>query len=698
MDRLAGAIIRRKKTVLIVFIAAAVICVILFPLVIVKYNMVEYLPQDAQSTKALKVLNEEFTGTLPNTNVSVRGVSLMEALAIKHELAELGHISEVLWLDDVTDLRQPLEMGNKETIETFYADSTAYYSIVVEKGSEKAGIHEIKALLGDSATITGDAAEIEFVQSAAGTEVTKCMIILVPLILLILILSTTSWIEPLLFLAAVGMSVIINMGTNAFLGGVSFLTNAVTPILQLAVSLDYAIFLLHSFGRRRNTGVSVDVAMREAVKESFSTVAASASTTLFGFMALLFMDFKLGSDLGLSLAKGIIFSFISVMVFLPALTMCVYKAIDKTRHREFMPSFSNAHSILLRIAVPVIIIIVIIIVPCFLGQSQTDFLYGYQAAFDEMTGQNSGDTETARSTVMVLLVPKGDVVREALLSEDLLALPHVTSVMSYAQTVGAGIPMEFLDSSITDQFYSENFARLIVYTNTLQEGDAAFSTVESITAAAGKYYQEGVYSAGQSANLYDIKTVVRRDNVTTNMIAIIAIFIVLFVTFKSALLPIFLLFTIEAAIWINLSIPYFTGTSINYVGYLVLNTVQLGATVDYAILLTVTYMRNRRTMPKKEAIQKALGNSFRSILVSAATMAMAGFTLAGTSSNPLIADIGMLLGRGTLLSMAMVLLFLPAMLTGFDKAIGKTTYKAELYNETNSTSAAHSNTGEADAL
>ena len=676
MDRLTGAIIRHRKMVLIIFIIAAIICALLFPMVVVKYNMAEYLPPDAQSTRALELIKDEFAGALPNANVTVRDVSLVEALAMKQEIAGLEHISEVLWLDDITDLRQPLEMGDKDTIENYYKDRTAYYSAVIIKGSEKEGIDELRALLGNKGTVTGEASEIEFVQSAANTEVMNAMIILLPLILLILILSTTSWIEPLLFLAAIGMSVVINMGTNSFFGGVSFLTNAVTPILQLAVSLDYAIFLLHSFSRNRKNGVDIDTAMREAIKESFSTVAASASTTLFGFMALLFMSFRLGADLGLSLAKGIVFSFISVMIFLPALTMSVYKVLDKTRHRELIPTFSNVHNILRKVAIPAIVIIAVIIIPCFLGQSQTDFLYGYQAAFDEMIGQDINNTEDQRSTVMVLLVPRGDIVREELLSNDLLTLSHVTSVTSYAKTVGAGIPPEFLDSSITDQFYSEHFARYIVYVDTPQEGDAAFATVEEITAMAEGYYPEGIYSAGQSANLYDIKTVVRSDNSLTNLIAIIAIFIVLLITFKSGILPFLLLFTIEAAIWINLSIPYFTGTPINYVGYLVLNTVQLGATVDYAILLTMTYMRNRQTMLKNEAIHRALGSSFRSILVSAATLAMAGFTLSGTSSNSLIADIGMLLGRGTLLSMTMVLVFLPAMLMIFDKAIGKTTFKA----------------------
>ncbi len=672
MERFAGAVIRRRRIVIALFITATLLGAVLFLAVHVNYNMTEYLPDEAQSTKALELFGKEFPQPMPNADVTLRDVSLIEALQFKQELLAQEHVTGVTWLDDMADLTVPLEMGDRSVIESYYKNNTAKYSLVIAKGFEKEGVEGIRALLGGRGSVTGDAAEVAYVQTATGSEVTKAMIIVIPLIIVILIISTNSWIEPLLFLAAIGVSVIINMGTNVFSGSVSFLTNAVTPILQLAVSLDYAIFLLHSFGAHRKSGDSVEVAMRKAVKESFSTVAASASTTLFGFMALLFMDFQIGADLGLSLAKGILFSFVSVMIFLPALTICVYKVIDKTHHRDILPTFSSIYKVLRKLAVPAVLIVLLIIVPSFLGQSRTDFSYGYQSAFDAMTGQENED----RSTVMLLLVPKGDMVKEEALSDDLLALPHVTSVMSYAKTVGLGIPPGYLDDSITEQFYSENYARLVVSTDTPSEGDVAFATVEAVTAAAKQYYPEGVYSVGQSANLYDIKTVVQKDNTLTNWIAIITIFIVLMVTFRSLSLPFFLLLTIEAAIWINLAIPYFTGTSINYIGYLILNTVQLGATVDYAILLTVTYRNNRKTMPKREAAHKALGSSFRSILVSAVTLATAGFTLAATSSNPLIADIGTLLGRGTLLSMLMVLVFLPAVLTMCDKFIAKTTFKS----------------------
>ena len=680
MDRFAGAVIRRRKAVIALFIIIAAVCALFYFSVRINYNMADYLPPEAQSTIALEMMNSEFTSAMPDAYAEVGGVTLQGALSLKHRLEEIEHVIDVIWLDDAVDITQPVEMDNTGVIGNYYKDGSARFSIVIEKGFEKEGISSIRELIGEGGVITGEAADIEFLQSATGSEVFKAIVILAPIIILILTLSTSSWIEPLLFLAAIAISVVINMGTNAFFGSVSFLTNSVTPILQLAVSLDYAIFLLHSFSAHRKTEPDIGEAMRKAVRESCSTIAASAATTLFGFVALLLMDFRIGADLGLSLAKGIVFSFISVMVFLPALTICLYKAIDKTRHRKLMPDFANINGVLRHLALPVAIIVAIIVVPCFLGQSKTDFLYGYQAAAAK-TGEYS-EPVWDDSPVMVLIVPGGDIAKEEMLSDDILDLPYVTSVMSYAKTVGAGIPPDILDKSIVEQFYSESSARIIISTNTPKEGREAFEAVEMITAAAEKYYPGEVYSAGQSANLYDIRATVRNDNRLTNLFAVIAIFIVLLITFKSAALPFILLLTIEAAIWINLSIPYFTGISINFIGYLVINTVQLGATVDYAILLTTAYMRDRQSMAKKEAIHSALGRSFRSILVSAATLATAGFVLAATSSNPIVSDIGMLLGRGALLSMLMVAVFLPAMLTIFDGFINKTTIKPDFLVQT----------------
>ncbi len=682
MDQFSNAIIKHKKSVIVIFAVISVVCLFLFFFVDINYNMVDYLPSDAQSTQALKIMESEFSESMPNASIMVENVSLMEALEYKEKLLNIDGVSQVIWLDDMMDIRETLEMGDKDIIEGYYKDGNALFSVTISKGMEKEACNEILSLIGDDNALTGDAPSQVFIRETTASTVLKAFAILVPVIILILILSTASWLEPLLFLLAIGISIVINMGTNIIFGEISFMTNSISPILQLACSLDYAVFLLHSFQDKRKECSDVNEAMRRAMKESMSTVAASAATTLFGFLALLFMNFGIGADLGISLAKGIIFSFISVMVFLPALILSIYKLIDKTQHRPFMPDFGNINKVLSKVAIPAVLIVTILLVPTFLGQRKTDFLYGNET-IDASTryGRDTLAIEDkfGKSTVMAILIPKGEAAKEELLCDELSELDHITSIMSYAANVGAAIPPEYLGDEITEQFYSENYARIIVYTDTAAEGDAAFNTVESISEITEKYYGDDFYTLGESANLYDMKDIVQKDNVVVNWIAVIAIFAVLLITFKSAILPFILVLTIEAGIWINLSIPYFTGTPINFLGYLVISTVQLGATVDYAILLTNTYLRNREKLPKREALSLSLGSSFKSILVSALTLSTAGFTLFITSTNSAIADIGLLLGRGTLLSLFMVMCFLPTLLVIFDKTIEKTTYKTKFF-------------------
>ena len=315
MYKLANTIIKHKKAVIAVFIAAALICVFLQLFVKVNYNMVDYLPPNAQSTTALKIMDKEFTQSMPNASVMIKNVSIEQALEYKHMLSGISGVTEVLWLDDAMDLKTPLEMGDADTVKQFYKDGSALFSVTIAKGTEKETCAAIRDLIGQDNALAGEAPDIEFMQNATGTEVLNAVAILLPIFILILILTTTSWIEPLLFLGAIGISVLINMGANILLGEISFMTNSVTPILQLACTLDYAIFLLHSFAGNRKKYADVEEAMRHSIKESFSTVAASAATTLFGFLALVFMNFRIGADLGFALAKGIVLSFISVMVF-----------------------------------------------------------------------------------------------------------------------------------------------------------------------------------------------------------------------------------------------------------------------------------------------------------------------------------------------------------------------------------------------
>ncbi|MDR1185794.1 MAG: MMPL family transporter [Coriobacteriales bacterium] len=679
MERFTHIIVTHRKAIIVIFLAAVLACAPLIFFVKVNYNIIDYLPASSQSTRAIEIMSEEFDDAVPNLQVMVHDVTLTQALEYKEQFAAVEGVTSVLWLDDVVDIRQPLEIADEATVRSYYRDGTALFDLAVSKGAEQTALTTLYDIVGPDNAVGGEASSLAAVQTAAVSEVLGAFVILIPAILILLALSTTSWIEPLLLIASIGVAIVINMGTNIVYDDVSFITNAVSPILQLAVSLDYAIFLLHSFADYRKQYADVSVAMQHAIRTSFSTITASGATTLFGFLALVFMDFLIGANMGISLAKGIIFSFITSIVFLPALTLCIYQLIDRTKHRPLLPSFANVHKVLSRLAVPVVVVVILAIVPSYLGQSRTDFLYGAESGGGGTRSQFDTEKikqEFGENNLIVMLVPRGDVAREQMLGQRLEDLEYVTSVMSYAKAVGTLIPSEFLDEAVTDQFYSAHYARLIISTDVPPEGDVTFAAMGEIRDVSQEFYGDAAYTLGRSMNLYDMKTVVQQDNLRVNLIAVIAIFLVLLVTFRSLILPFLLVLTIEAAIWINLALPYFTGTSINYIGYLVLNTVQLGATVDYAILLTNTYLRLRKSLPKREAIRQALGSSFKSILVSASVLTIAGFTLTYTSTNPIVSDIGLMLGRGTLLSFTLVVCFLPTFLTLLDPLIGKFTWKA----------------------
>ena len=716
MDRFIHGIIRHRKAVVAVFLAAAVVCAAFIPFVKTNYNMVDYLPDEAQSTTAVEIMEQEFSQAVPNANVLVHDVTVPQALAFKDKIAAVDGVEGVMWLDDVMDVAEPLETADQETVETYYrvndpassgtdreapsatagaeAAGTALFQVTVAEGEEGTAIPALRGLVDQASAdnaaaggrglanaVSGEAMDTEQLQANTVQEVLGAVAIIVPAILLLLVLSTLSWIEPVLFIAAIGVSIVLNMGTNIVLGEVSFITYSVSPILQLAVSLDYAIFLLHAFAAERQRTADVEQAMACAMRRSLSTIAASATTTLLGFAALAFMQFQIGADLGINLVKGIAFSFVTVMVFLPALTLLVYRAIDKTAHRPLMPSFKNVDKALSKVRVPALVLVLALVVPAFLGQAHTVFTYQNNSPDPNL--RSGADTlmvqdEFGHQNPLVVLVPRGDVAAEAALAADLEKVDNVKGVLSYASTVGSAIPSGFLDASVTDQFYSENYARIIAYTSTDVESDEAFATVQAVQDVAARHYGT-FYTAGQSANLYDMKNIVAVDNVVVSGIAVVAILCVLLVTFRSIALPLVLLLTIESGIWINLSIPYFTGEPVNFIGYLVINTVQLGATIDYGILLTTHYLDHRRREPARQAIRLALGETFPSLLVSAGILATAGFALSFTSSMSAVASLGLLLGRGALLSLALVTCFLPGLLVYLDGFIRRTTWHAGFF-------------------
>ncbi len=661
-----------------------VISAVAFLFVDVNYNMQDYLPEDAESTVGLDVMDEEFSSGVTNTNVMIENVTIQEAIDYKQEIESLDGVTEVLWLDDVVDLREPIEVADTDTVENYYKDNKALLAVTIESGEEVEATDQIYELIGEENAISGEAANTATQQKMAGSETMYAAALLIPIIVIILVLSTNSWLEPVFFLTAIGVSVLINLGTNIFVGEVSFITQSVAPILQLAVSLDYAIFLLHSFQDYRNRGNRPEEAMKLAMKESFPVVSASALTTFFGFTALMFMDFGIGADLGLSLVKGILLSFISVMVFLPALTLLFYPLIDKTQHKSLIPSFKGVGKKLIKLRIPVFILIALVIVPSFLAQSSTEFTYGMgEQPENTRLGSDINQIEEifGESTSVVLLVPNNDIGKEQEMIQEIDTIEHVTSVVGYANMVGSTIPQDYLEENVTEQFLSENYSRIIINTDVGAEGDVPFSLVEEVRNVASSYYGDEALTLGESVALYDMKETVTADNKLVNILTIVTIAIVLLFSFRSISIPVVLLLTIQSAVWINLSVPYFTDTSLVFVGYLIVSTVQLAATVDYAILLTETYKQNRKDMAALPAIKKTLDDKLFSIAVSASILSSVGFILWLTSSNPIVGSIGLLLGRGALLAFILVITLLPALLVIGDKLIWKTTLGTRVYKE-----------------
>ena len=673
--------LKRRKLVVAIFIVITLLCAACIPFVSVNYNMVDYLPDTAQSTRALSDMEAEFVQTVPNAKAMIKNVSISQALEYKQKISAVDGVTLVMWLDDVVDVKEPLEVLDKDIVSGYYKDGNALIQIAIEGGKEAEAVADILELIGDNNCLSGDAVDSAQSQSMSETESIKSMAILIPMLVIILIISTNHWLEPILYLAAIGISVLINMGTNILFDNISYITFAISPILQMAVSLDYAIFLLHRFEYYREREESDEAAMIKAMQVAFKSIIASAATTAFGFMALTFMNFKIGFDLGLNLVKGIVISFICVVVFMPCLTLLMVKLLDKTKHRSFIIEIRNVGKVVRKIKTPVFILIVLIIIPSFVAQNNNNFIYGTSGWDDE--SRAALDTQEindvfGESINMVLLVPKGDVAREKALCDELGKVKNVTSVVSYASMVGNVIPPGYLDESITSQFYSQHYARIILYVSTPSESKTAFNCVENVRRVSEKYYDD-VLTCGQSANTYDIKNVVTEDSTRVNIINILAIGMVLLLTFRSLSLPVMLIMTIETSIWMNLAIPYFTGTTLGYIGYLVMTTVQLGATVDYAILFTDNYLHNRKKMIPPQAIEHTINKNLSSIMVSASILISAGIALNLVSSNAVIAQLGTLLARGTGFSLLLVVFFLPGMLIIFDRIVEKTTMHTDFY-------------------
>lgn len=673
----------RPKLVVTIFLILFILCFVMKQTVSVNYDMNDYLPVDSASTVALDVMDSEFDGGIPNARIMVKNISLAVALDYKEKLLAVDGVTDVTWLDDTADITQPLEVIGNDITDNYYKDDNALFTVTIEEEQRISAVNEIRDIIGDENAMTGSAVSTAVATQSTVNEISKIALFAILFAILVLIITTNSWVEPFVILAGLGVAVIINAGTNAIFGEISFVTNAAGNILQLAVSLDYSVFLLHRFTERRKENPNAKAAMVDALCKSTSSILSSGLTTVIGFLALTLMQFRIGLDLGLALAKGVVISLISVFIFMPSLILLTYKLLEKTQHRSFVPTFDGFGKIVRKLMIPFMCIFAVIIVPSYLASNSNDFYYGASHIFGEETqlGADTAEIEDVfgKRDTYVLLVPNDSVATETELSDKLHDIPQITSIISYVDTVGAEIPQAYLDSETLAKLESDNYSRMVLMVDAGYEGEETFSLAQQIRSTANEYYPDKYYLAGEGISTYDLKTTVTNDMVKVNLIAIGAVFIVLLLTMKSVSLPVILVLGIETAIWINLSIPYFAGNTIFYIAYLIISSIQLGATVDYAILLTDRYKEFRRTMPKKQAVTATISSVTVSILTSASVLTVVGFLLGFISTHGLLSQLGMFLGKGTLCSLAIVLFVLPGLLYVFDGLIRRTTKNAHFY-------------------
>lgn len=666
MKKFYTGVVKCRKAIMVLFIAAAITGLFLSRLVSVNYDITDYLPPDSPSTVALDVMGEEVDGGIPNARVMIRDVSVVQALEYKEKLKQIDGVQEVTWLDDVVDVREPLETQETDTMEAYYKDGTALFTVTVDEEKRLEAVEAMRELVGENGALTGNAVSTATATADTVVEISRIVVVAVLFVLLVLILTTNSWVEPLIVLGGLGVAILINNGSNLIFGEISFVTNAAGSILQLAVSLDYSVFLIHRFEECRQTNPNVEEAMVDALCKSTGSILSSGLTTVIGFVALCLMRFLLGPDLGLALAKGVALSLITVFIFMPALILSLHKLMDKTRHKDFMPSFRGFGRLVQKMMLPLVCVFLVLVVPSYLASNSNSYYYGSSHMFNEETrmGKDIAQVEAVfgQSDSYVLLVPAGQTALEKELSDELHTLPEITGIISYVDMAGSEIPTEFLDADTLAQLQSDNYSRMVLSVDADYEGEETFRLVEQIREIAEKYYPGTYYLAGEGVSSYDLMNTVTADMVKVNAIAIGAVLVVLLILQKSIVLPVILVLCIETAIWINLSIPYFKGDIVFYIAYLIISSIQLGATVDYAILFSDRYREARLTYSKKDAIVETISAVMVSVLTSGSVLTVVGFLLGKMSSNGLLAQLGMFLGVGAICSLVIVLFVLPGFL------------------------------------
>ena len=672
---------RHKAVVLIIAFLLLIPATIGYVSTQINYDLLSYLPNSLETVSGQDTMVDEF-GMGAFSMVVVEDMEKKDIVALKEKLKKVNHVEDVIWYDDAMDITVPTEMLPDKLREgLFNGNATmmiALFDNTTSADSTMDAITEMRGIVKKQAFISGMSGVVTDIKNLAMAEMPIYVVVAAVLSLLILLLTMDSLVTPFIFLLGIGMAIVYNMGTNMVFGEISYITQALTAILQLGVTMDYSIFLLESYeaNKVRYDG-DKNRAMAHAISNTFTSVTSSSITTIAGFAALCFMTFKLGMDLGLVMAKGVIIGVIVCLTVLPALILCFDKAIDKTTHKNLIPNLDGLSKKIVKGWPVVLVLFLVLLGPAMYGNEiYYDIAGALPQSLDSAVANKKLEEKFNMNSTHIVLMKNGMASKEK--SEMLKKIEDVKGVkwaLGIDSFKGVSVPSSMIPKKLESKLKSDNYEIAFVCSDYKAATDEVNSQIADINKIVKKYSKDSMV-IGEAPLTKDLQDVTDIDLVNVNYVSVAAIFLIILITFKSILIPVILVMVIEFAIFLNMSVPFYTHESLPFVASIVIGTIQLGATVDYAILMTSRYHKERvvRRKSKKEAIDIAHKTSIKSIMISGMCLFASTFGVTMSSSIDMIKSICTLLSRGAVISTIVVILVLPAMLTVFDKWICKTTW------------------------
>lgn len=681
--RFSRFVVKSRVIILIVAIVLLVPATIGMITQRINYDMLTYLPGDIDTMIGQDILMDEF-GKGAFSFIVVEGMTDQQVSDLRERLEDVEHVDTVLWYTSFADLSIPKDMLPKKLYDAFNKGDSTMIAVFFDQSTSDddttAAFREMRQICGEQCFLAGMTAMVVDLKDLCEREEPIYVGIAVALACAAMVLLLDGWLVPFVFLASIGMAILYNLGTNWFLGDISYITKALAAVLQLAVTMDYSIFLWHSYNEQLKKNSDNKEAMAVAIQQTLTSVIGSSVTTVAGFIALCFMSFTLGLDLGLVMAKGVLLGVIGCVTILPSLILLLDKPLQRTKHRSLIPDMGGFAKGITK-AFPIFLIIFALLVwPAYdaYRQANSEVYYDLGSTLPEELGYRIAqhkleDTFEVASTHMLLLdtdLPEKDV---SAMIDEMEAVDGVKYVLGLESVTGSTIPKDFLPQKLVDKLQSENWELMLINSEYAVASDAVNDQIDALNAILKKYDETGML-IGEAPCTKDMIEITNHDFQVVNLVSILAIFVIIFLVERSLSLPVILISVIELAIFINLGLAHYLGERLPFIAPICISTIQLGATVDYAILMTTRYKVERGSgQTKREAVSIALGTSAPSIIVSGMGLFAATFGVAMYSDIDIIRSICMLLARGAIISMILVIFVLPALLMLCDGIIRHTT-------------------------